>query len=307
MGRNNDLNYYKYRETEYAKIIYENGFQSSHILKEARILSLYFRDVLNYKPKKRKEELYDFFSKNIEDYDEVVYYKTMDRALNYSKNKKNHLIDIDEILFYEEEMNYINSLDLSYNCKKILFTMLFCIKLSNRISKIKEKISDDNDICNYNYISKQITDNKIIKMSNIGSVKDNIQLFYILESDKYIKTYYTGSTELIFLNNIKYKKMNIAIKIKYFEDIGYYFDYYNKKNGIKLCSVCEKPFKSKTNNSKYCKEHSGNKEFESKKSTCKYCGNIFMPNKYSKRKDVCDTCYCENRKKMKKESKNKKS
>ena len=57
---------------------------------------------------------------------------------------------------------------------------------------------------------------------------------------------------LNFLNECK-QTGNVVIEIKDYENIGWYFDYYNHVDGVILCGYCNQPVKKIKNNQKYCK------------------------------------------------------
>ena len=78
---------YKYNELEYAKLIYDKGFQTKHIPTELRLLAVYMRDILEMKPKERREELYKYCEVNIPNYNKAKYFKTINRALQQATKK----------------------------------------------------------------------------------------------------------------------------------------------------------------------------------------------------------------------------
>lgn len=276
---------YKYHDSDKAKFILENGFIDNHIFTDMKILALYYRDILGYKPKKREEELYKFCEQHIENYNKVLFFRIIDKALNNARNKKKKLIDIYSIPIYKNEIDYIHSLPIEYNLQKIIFTILVKIKLNKEISKILSNEEYDGY-----FSSKNLTDKEIIKLSNINNNK-NLQYFYYLEQIGYITTYYSGSMKINILYNIPINKDEIAIEIKDYNNIGYYYDYYYNNNRIKLCEICQKPFKANSNNSKYCKEHQGYQHNTIRKVCCVDCGKEFIVDSRAVKKNRCDDCY----------------
>ena len=120
---------FKYHDTARAEFLIKNGLDGSqYIFNDMRILALYYRDILGYKHKKRKEELLNFLKNNIADFNEVLYLRNINRALNIAKNKKKKLIDIDYINVYKSEIDYINSLDVNENTKKYYLRCLLKLK-----------------------------------------------------------------------------------------------------------------------------------------------------------------------------------
>ena len=276
---------FKYHDTARAEFVLKNGFTDNHIFNDARILALYYRDVLGYKPKKREEELYEFFSKNVPDFNEILFYKLIDKALNVAKNKKKKLIDIDYIPIYKSEIEYIKNLPLEDNIKKVLLACLVKIKINKRISEILTEESYEGY-----FLSKNLSDNDILKISNVTKSKKKLNIFYILESEGYITTYYSGSTRMNVFYDMPVDETEVALQIKDYNNIGYYYDYYIGKN-IKFCEICGMPFRPKAKNGKYCKEHQGYQAMETKIITCIDCGKEIEINSKTNTQSRCEECY----------------
>ena len=287
MGRGNIMiNTFQYHDTARAEFLIKNGLDGSqYIFNDMRILALYYRDVLGYKPQKRKEELLIFLKNNIADFNEVLYLRNINRALNIAKNKKKKLIDIDYINVYKSEIDYINSLDVNENTKKILFTMLVKIKISKEINKIL----NDKDYEGY-FLGKKIRIKDIIKLSNLSNNKKTTSIFHNLYKLDYIKPYSTGSIKVNIFYDMPVDETEVALQVKDYNNIGYYYDYYIGKN-IKFCEICGMPFRPKAKNGKYCKEHQGYQAMETKVITCIDCGKEIEINSNNKRQNRCDECY----------------
>jgi hypothetical protein len=128
---------YKYNELEYAELVLKNGFQTKHIPTELRLLVLYFRDVLKLKPKQREKMIYAFCEKYIPEFKKEKYFKRINKALRFAFKKDQKLIDIYKVNIYQSEMGYINSLDIKYEYKKVLFTFLITYKINKFIYEYK--------------------------------------------------------------------------------------------------------------------------------------------------------------------------
>ena len=100
---------YKYTELDYAKNIYENGFQSEqHRPTELRLVATYMRRVLDYKPKKLREEMYKWCESHIVGYKRELYYKRINSAINKACKKGSMLVNVESVQFYKYEMDYCN-------------------------------------------------------------------------------------------------------------------------------------------------------------------------------------------------------
>lgn len=276
---------FKYHDTKRAEYILKNGFVDNHIFNDARILALYYRDVLGYKPQKRKEELYNFFSKNIESFDEMLYYKLIERALNVARNKNKKLINIDYIPIYKSEIEYIKNLDLDDNTKKVLLSCLVKIKISKKISEILTGEEHEGY-----FLGKNVTDNSILRMSNITKTKKKLNIFYMLEQSGYITTYISGSTRMNIFYDMPIDATEVALKVEDFKNVGLYYEYYIGKN-IRFCEICNIPFRPNSKNAKYCKEHQGYQAIKTKIIICIDCGKEVEIDAINNTQNRCEECY----------------
>jgi hypothetical protein len=308
---------YKYNELEYAKTIYENGFQTKHIVTELRLVATYLRRYLNYKPKDLREVMYNFCSKYIPEYNKVKHYKIINRAINQACKKGSALIKVDEITVYDYELAYIDTLQIcnedgeivkfSYDCKKVVFTLLCLMKLNKHISK--QKNGEESKGLYFKGGNKKYNDLK--KASKINDkIKINDDIIYSLGQSGIITVLFNGLIKLNFmddLNNLKESKTgndcNVCITIKNFDNIGWYYDFYSNVINIKLCKHCNQPFKQTKHDILYCSEH---KQYyipiETKEIQCTDCGVKVEVDARNMTKTRCDECYKTYRRKKKTET-----
>lgn len=241
---------WKYNELAYAELICNNGIQSKYLFTELKLLVLYYRDVLELKPKERELALYNFCYKYIYNFKKEKYYKIIKQVLNKGLNKEVKLIVVDKINIYTLELKYINSLDINYQYKKILFAFLVKHKLNRIIYKIKNN-KDYNTL--YFKGSKQKY-SEIKKMSNIPhKLNLHTEGIHNLNQLGLINILYRGAINLDYIENCK-EEGDVAIAITDFENVGLYFDYYNKIKRVIKCEECDKPIRKKSNKQKYCSE-----------------------------------------------------
>lgn len=254
---------YKYNEHKYAELINQNGFLTKHIPTELKLLAIYYRDILELKPKERLEKMYLFCQKHIPDFNKAKYFKIVNRAYKQSLKTENKLITINSIPIYEDEVNYINSLNLSIDHKKVLFALLVYKKLCRSVYNIRH--SEDTEKKEYNMIffnGGNKTYNNIKNISKISSkYKLNDDIIYDLSQyelertdDNTVYLVTIMNKGLILLNYIDYIKEtgNIAVEVKNFNNIGWYLDYYNHADKMKLCKYCNQPFKKSSNRQEFC-------------------------------------------------------
>jgi hypothetical protein len=255
---------YKYNEFDYAKLIFENGFQTNHIPTELRLLAIYMRRILEYKPKMLKEEMYKFCIDKMPDYNHVKNYKVINRAILQATKKDSTLIKIDKIDIYDYEVNYINTLSIcdvngkipTYkdDCLKLIFTLLCKMKLNKIISKQKngkESIGIYFKGGNQKY-------NELKNVAKISEkIKINEEIINILSQCKVVTIMFNGLIKLNFMEDINKLNKEIQdyktlISVINYENIGWYWDYYNSICNIKLCKYCNQPFKKSAKRQDYC-------------------------------------------------------
>ena len=128
---------FKYNEKAYAEHIIQNGFGTKHLNQELTIMAKYFRDnpVGN---EKLKDSLYNFCEKKMKgEFNRVTYFKNINAAVNKAIDKQEPLIVIDKISVTDEELKRIDSFDIEYDYKKILFTMMVLEKLNKEYYHLK--------------------------------------------------------------------------------------------------------------------------------------------------------------------------
>jgi len=259
---------YKYNELEYAKQVYEHGFQSpQHSSTELRLVATYMRRILDYSPKKLKEKLYEWCELHIENYNKVLYYKMINKAFNKANKKGSCLSVVNRVDIYVPELDYILGCDIidengseyqySYECKKLMFTFLARAKLNKLIYDQK---STDRDKT-YKGISFSGGQKKYTELKKIAKLPHKLRINEDIIRMLYVSGLVTplnnGVLKLNFIEDIqKINIQNIAptIVVDDFERIGWYYDFYYEKNGVVLCKCCNLPFKKKSNKQIYCSD-----------------------------------------------------
>lgn len=298
---NNKSKQYKYNELEYAKLIYNKGFQTKYFKTEIKLLALYLRDI-GMSPKKRTEYIYDFCKKHIEDFSEVKYFSLLDSAIKYSQNKKRQFVVIKSIPIVKSEVDYIMGLEnIDYNSKRVLFTLLVQKKLDN----LTYYFRNGNKSTSINFKGGNKKYNKLKQLSNIPkNIKINDDIIYNLAELGYIEIKYAGLIRLSYINEIEYKDNDIVIEVINYDKTGLYFDYYNKLDKIRLCKECSDPFIQTASNQQYCKEHRGYQPTETKSVICIDCRREFEVSSKATNRLRCDDCNKVHLRKLWRESKN---
>ena len=244
---------YKYNELAYAEEIYKNGFLTKYFATELRLLVLYYRDILDFKPKEREFKIYEFCKRYIPNFRKEKFYKTINRALNTGMKKEQKLISITDIDIYKAELDYINSLDTNQEYKKVMFTFLVQLRLNKMIFEYRH----DGEEYNMSYFKGGVKKyNNIKKMSNISvKILLNDEVINSLEKLELVTIVHKGTILLDYIKNCK-QEGDIAFSITDFDNVGYYLDWYNEENNVIQCENegCDRLIKKTNNNKKYCPE-----------------------------------------------------
>lgn len=241
------MNNFQYKERTYAKEILSNGFMTKHIKYELQLLVKYYKD-LGYKPKERKELVYKFCEKHLDGFDRVTHFKLINSTLNSVKNKKNVLVEIDNIAVSKVELNYVDNLEIDHDYKKVIFTLLILDKLNKKYHEIRNEPKN-----NEHYFGGAKKYKELIDSSKI-TLKQNKQIHNIigrLNELEIVEILENSSIKLSFIYNLPESDENV-FNITTFDNIGYYYDLQTGKNKVKKCECCETPIKIKSNRSKYC-------------------------------------------------------
>ena len=233
---------------------------------------LYYRDILNLKPKERKEKLYKFCEDSIPDFNKALYYKTINRALNKGSDRKQKLVTIEKVDVYKDEVDYINSLDIEYDYKKLLFAFL----IQMRLNKL---MYEERNHKRYTTIYFKGGKQKYQNIKSMANVSNKIDINEDFISDlsqgnnPLIQTLHTGLIRLDFINNCE-QTGGIVIEAKDYDNVGWYLDYYNHIDKVILCGYCGQPFKQNKKNEVYCKKH---KEYQPVVTKIIYCVDCGRP------------------------------
>ena len=278
---------YKYNELEYAQLIYNNGFQTNYIPTELRLLVLYYKEVLKLKPKQRSEQLYEFCEKHMPDYKRAKYFKIINKALKQGSKKEQKLVNIEKINIFQSELDYINSLEIKYDFKKVLFTFLVQMKLNKFIYEYK----NEKPYTSKYFKGGSIKYNNIKKMANLNNnMNINDDIIYFLNEFGLVKTLHKGLIVLNYLDNC-FETGDVVIEVKDFENVGWYLDFYNGLKGMVLCKHCGQPFKQTNHDISYCKKHKQYYQpIETKTIICQDCGKEVSVDSLNTKTIRCDEC-----------------
>jgi len=242
---------YRYNEKKYAEAILKEGFLTQYHRYELKILVKYYKEVEGKKAKERKELIYKFCQDNIEKFNRVKYYKIINSALLYGSKVINKLILVENIPITDKEIEYINGLELDDIHKKILFTFIVKNKLNKEMSKQIFGNSSD-----YNFFGGRSESYKeVFEMAKLSGKNNMNNLVNDLSNEGYVDVRTRGKINLSFIDNIEDSE-NVVFKITNFDNVGYYFDWYNGNDKFIKCENigCEDVIKKVNGKTKYCSD-----------------------------------------------------
>lgn len=274
---------YKYKELELAQKIYENGFLSEkHRQTELRLLATYMRRILNYKPKRLREEMDAWCKKHVVGYRQETYYKLLNSAITQACKKDSTLVQIDQIEIYQYEMDYIEELKISseyaYDCRKLLFTLLFQMKMNHII--LKQKSPEPTFTYQGLYFKggkRKYTELK--KLSKLPvKLRINEDIIYTLWTRQLVTPLHDGLIRLDFLHNLRILQeqnssidKTVILQIRDYDSVGWYYDYYHQNKRIAFCKCCGSIFRKHSNKEQYCSDEC--KQYMKNQNNKKYLKN----------------------------------
>ena len=206
---------------------------------------------------------------------------------------------------YENEFDYINSLDIDYQYKKLLFAFLIQIRLNQAVIKIKEEKKSEshkkkdlekrkkkNGEEHYYFKGGKQRYKEIKSMANVSNkidINDDFINSLSLEENPLIQPLHTGLISLNYIKNCK-REGDILFEVKDYENVGLYFDFHNHVKGIELCDYCKQPFKQQRKDSRFCNKHKEYQPIETKIIQCIDCGKDVVVDSKDTKSVRCNEC-----------------
>lgn len=263
------MNKYQFKEKDYAEEILKSGFTSKYISSELKVLAKYFK----YQGK-LEEEIKDglrvFCEQHLKGFNEAVHFKIINSAVKYSMNPKNKLVQINEIEISVPELSFIQSLNITHEFQRVVFTLMVLTKLSREFVKQRDGEVKSNDFYfgghkNFRELVKaaKITFNK----SKKSTVKNIHDVIHMLDDKGIVEIANNGNIKLLFMYEIDSSDNDLSLMVRKFSEIGYYYDLYCDENRVKECENCCVPIKATSNRIRYCKVCSDDnwREYNAKK------------------------------------------
>lgn len=251
------MNKYQYKEMDHANAILENGFITKYIGSELKILAKFYKKE-NLDSEQIKEKLHTFCKDNLHGYNKAIHYKIINAAVNFTNNLKNKLIQIDKVDISKKEIEHIDSLDISHDFKRVVFTLLVLNKLTKLyvLHKDGELKSKDHYFGGYKNYRELVSLSKIkFEKRKKSTVKNIHDLIHLLHEKGIVEITSNGNVKLLFMYEID-EDDDFILSVTDYENIGYYYDFHHHENKVKECEnkSCRKLIKITTSNNMYCKD-----------------------------------------------------
>lgn len=149
---------------------------------------------------------------------------------------------MNQIEIYKHEVDYINKLPISDNAKKVLFTLLVKHKFGFH-NLLNTKEMRDSVCTDYKRLWKEKFDEY---MSELFKYKTDPKPSLLKPIDYDEKGFITFDKRMIE------GASEIIITVTNHMKAGLYLDYYNHVPLVKLCDICNEPFKAGSGAAKHC-------------------------------------------------------
>lgn len=212
------------------------------------LLVLYYRDFMKYKPKERKEALTEFCAKNWAEYQPEIHYTMINRALRIA-DKHVRLVAVGYVNVFAHDLEVIDRYPVSYEHKKLMFTLL----VSLRLDRYYRMLKFDKEYTSNIFYSPDAVMRNIRKLACLPANVDlNLTMIPDLIAVGAITPLHRGRLYLNFMDECT-ETDTYALEVTCYDNIGYYYDLYNKRKGIGICTECGMPFKKTSNRQMRCR------------------------------------------------------
>lgn len=238
-----------FNEKEYAQKLLQNGFISNKIGFDLFILAKFFRFVEGLKQTQCKKALVDFCKLYFDNYEFGGLYNKVNATIRSAYKPNAVFLEIKQVTFSKEEVNYVTELDLSQEARQTIFALWTLGKINKQAKQVENWV---------NINAKEIKE--ISNLHRNTNVYDILHELYV--KDKIFVTD-KGAICLKFLGEIKFPEV-IDFEINTFENLGNLFERFSLDHSkFILCDICGKKEDRLGPLHKYCRKCSKKKTLES--------------------------------------------
>lgn len=237
-----------------------------------------------------EEYLVKLCEREIEGYHFRRHYKLIESACKYARDKKNVLIQVDSLPVYDSEIQYIDSQDISYDEKKLMFSILMLKKLDKECFEQRH----ENEEYKMGYLTADDEKIRFLKKTSGIATKTDIpkDVFYHWRETGYIRVSFAGFI-LDFMDQMWHDGIEV-MAVEHYDSFGAYWDWFFNADKMTVCEVCGKPIGKTKVNKRYCKQHTKFKEntplHMTKQAICSLCGKMFYVSAHASKAKYCPPC-----------------
>jgi len=244
---------------------------------ELQLLVVYLRDVKKMGVKERREFITSFCEKYYPAFHPRADYKVIEETLKYAAKKDNHLIEVDSVTVYKDEIEEIERLSEDENERKAMVTLLVRKKIDRAAYACRKPDSQYKSYMSYPCNMKSF---KRIKKE--GHMDRAVDIFYGvmhgLDEKGLIEFMPRGNLWLHFMEGLKEGgEVAFEVTLNGFDCAGLYYERYKGSKRIGICPKCGAAYYKNSNKQKFCKLCSPRRVdgVGDHKEFCEMCGEPF--------------------------------
>lgn len=287
----------RYQQKALARKIFCDGFQGNGIVFELQLLVVYLRDVRKMGVKERKDFIMSFCEKRYPGFHPRADYKIIEDALKYAAKKDNHLVEVDSVTVYRNEIDGIEKLSEDENERKAMVTLLVRKKIDRAVYACRNP-----DSAYKSYMSYPANMKSFKRIKKEGHMKKDVDIFYGvmhgLDEKGLIEFMARGNLILRYMERLE-ETGGVAFEVVLngFESAGLYYELFRGSKHIGVCAECGAAFFKNSNRQRFCKvcaPEYPHKNDGTHSVTCEKCGELFWEsNKDRYNTSICKECRSE--------------
>ena len=284
----------RYQQKTLARKIYCDGFQGNGAMFELQLLVVYLRDVKKMGVKERRDYITAFCEKYYPGFHPRADYKMIEDALKCAAKKDNHLIEIESVRVYKDEISKIERLSEDENERRAMVALLVRKKIDRAAYACRNP-----DGTYKSYFSYPVNMRSFKRIKKEGHMRREVDIFHGvmhgLDKSGLIEFMPRGNLVLHFMEELNETgEVAFEVVLNGFDCAGLYYEQYKGNKHIGLCAACGAAFFKRSNRQRFCKVCDPERPYKNDGThsvVCKRCGELFwVSNKDRYNVAVCREC-----------------
>lgn len=198
------------------------------------------------------EEIDNFFTKNLKEYNTVVWSEDIENIVKSAIKQNKPLIELENVSLTKDEIKAIKDIPNMVK-QKVLFAYIVYYKVLNAMNKASDGWVSETHRADV--FKESNTGYKGFKQLDL--IRELVELGYMENA----KGGLNNSFRLLYIKE-ETSENSVEMVVNDFRELGLQWMEYCNDTKIKQCEVCGKRYKTTGRNSKYCKECSKEKNNE---------------------------------------------